>query len=252
MSTASSSRRPMPAAVLLVVLLVLAILSAGTVAAKKMTPEEKKALRDAADAADLSIRHFDHDQVEPTISKGLDFQRALDSRYPTGLPKNYGIAKVECSEDPDFCTQTHGVDGYPTTYLFEDGVRQEEYKFEDETYALLDYLEGKHRQYLHRNSNAGSAHEDVAAAAGAPAAPKAPAVKAADGDAGHKSSPLLPVEYDDEEAEEQTKLKESGLGIGGFVLFCLIGAVAVVSYRAYSKSSGKPKYRGLPTMAQRT
>ncbi|KAI9341821.1 hypothetical protein DFJ73DRAFT_609538, partial [Zopfochytrium polystomum] len=126
-----------------------------------MTPEEKEALRSAADEADKSIRHLAHADVPTTIAKGvhilffgavwckytqrftpkwLEVQKEADAKGWNTV-EGFGYFKVECSENESYCIQNHHTDtGYPTINLYVNGAYVEEYLGMDDVAPTLDYL----------------------------------------------------------------------------------------------------------------
>ncbi|KAJ3321516.1 Thioredoxin domain-containing protein 5 [Blyttiomyces sp. JEL0837] len=131
-----------------------------TLVSAKLTPEEKRILRENADAADRSIRHVDHADVESFVANGvhllffgavwcrftqrftpkwLEIQEEFDRRGWNQIP-NFKIAKVECSNDELFCTKKHHVSGYPTLNLYIHGHLVNEYKGQDEKDEILHFL----------------------------------------------------------------------------------------------------------------
>lgn len=59
---------------------------------------------------------------------------------------NFNVAKVDCTEDEDFC-EHYGVDGYPTILLFSNGKVMEEYHNEQSIGSLVEYALSMSKKY---------------------------------------------------------------------------------------------------------
>ncbi|KAH6573036.1 hypothetical protein BASA62_003143 [Batrachochytrium salamandrivorans] len=115
---------------------------------RRMTHEEKVALRHAANEADRGIRFIDFEDLEAGIHKqGLwivffgahwchQTQRLtpkylnVQRRVQKAKLINYGfqMAKVECSLDHEvYCHTVHKIDGYPTLLVYVNGTMIHEY-----------------------------------------------------------------------------------------------------------------------------
>lgn len=141
--------------------LLLTTLWLGLGVSGRMTTAEKKKLREDSDAADLAIRHLEHDEVASKISRGvhilflgavwckftqrfnpkwLEIQNEFDARRWNTIP-NFSINKVECSHNEYFCINEHGTtDGYPTIILYVNGRHMDEFHGPDELEPMMDYI----------------------------------------------------------------------------------------------------------------
>ncbi|KAJ3321517.1 Thioredoxin domain-containing protein 5 [Blyttiomyces sp. JEL0837] len=151
-----------------IISLLLSLLLITTVSSSP-TPES---LKELADQADKSIRFIKHEDVKEFVKLGvhllffgaawcphtrrftpkwLKIQEEFDSRGWNQI-EHFGIGKVECSVEEFVCNSpTHKVIGYPTLNLYINGTLIEEYPNEDETTAVLSYLE-YHLQHSLPNS----------------------------------------------------------------------------------------------------
>ncbi|KAI8840119.1 hypothetical protein BJ741DRAFT_597994 [Chytriomyces cf. hyalinus JEL632] len=125
-------------------------------AKKRLRKEKIKAL---ADLSDESIRHLPMSDVNATISNGthlifyganycpytqkytplwLEFQKLYD-QTPI-WQSQFTIHKVQCAEDENFCVDM-GVDGYPTVFMFRNGVLMEEMDTDDMSASVHSFIE---------------------------------------------------------------------------------------------------------------
>ncbi|KAJ3024921.1 UNVERIFIED_CONTAM: hypothetical protein HDU68_007658 [Siphonaria sp. JEL0065] len=141
----------------------LTVLAFSLTVTAKLTEEEKKILREAADAADTHIRQVTPAELPAFISTGyhllfygavwcrltqrfttkwLEIQDEFDRRGWNKVP-GFGLAKVQCAyNQEEFCHQTMNIhEGYPTINLYFNGQLLEEYTHKNERDDIIRYLE---------------------------------------------------------------------------------------------------------------
>ncbi|KAH6576878.1 hypothetical protein BASA61_002711 [Batrachochytrium salamandrivorans] len=162
---------------------------------RRMTHEEKVALRHAANEADRGIRFIDFEDLEAGIHKqGLwivffgahwchQTQRLtpkylnVQRRVQKAKLINYGfqMAKVECSLDHEvYCHTVHKIDGYPTLLVYVNGTMIHEYPDSDEEEPLYNYILRFIKDYSPLAKSSASAATTDASAQSAPPIPALP------------------------------------------------------------------------------
>ncbi|KAI8622514.1 hypothetical protein BC830DRAFT_1088600 [Chytriomyces sp. MP71] len=138
------------------------MLAAAVLAAPRLTDEEKRILRESADEADRHVRQVSHADLADYIKSGyhlitygavwcrltqrfapkwLEVQDEFDHRGWTDIP-GFGIAKVQCAEDEEFCVDTMGThDGYPDIRLYWGGELLEVYHHGFDKDSIIRFLE---------------------------------------------------------------------------------------------------------------
>ncbi|KAJ3410996.1 Protein disulfide-isomerase A3 [Chytridiales sp. JEL 0842] len=167
-----------PLALLFLLSLLLLTLPIQTLASPKLSPAEKKLLRDTANEADKSIWHVSHSDL-PQYLKGegkvvlvffgavwckftqrftpqwLQIQQKFEKEGWDKL-ENFKIVKLECSID-----ENYGVNGYPTLHLFINGELQGEYPGADTYDAVWEYIQSLHSKYIAHSPQQPSTGENV-------------------------------------------------------------------------------------------
>ncbi len=59
----------------------------------------------------------------------------------------FQVAKVDCTDDEDFC-EKHGVNGYPTILLYDQGNLIEEYEYDHKVMDLFQYSHKMAKKYF--------------------------------------------------------------------------------------------------------
>ncbi|KAJ3217470.1 hypothetical protein HK099_005462 [Clydaea vesicula] len=136
----------------------------------KETKEQKLERVQLAKEADLKIKIIEHSEVADFLKDGIKilffgakwcqhtqrfnpkFLAAYEKLEREGYSHRalgfFDMRKVECSEEQDFCEHVHKVtDGFPTTFLYKDGVLIEEYPYEDEVEPLVKYVKAQVDSY---------------------------------------------------------------------------------------------------------
>lgn len=126
------------------------------------TPRQKAQRLELATESDKHINFISHSDLTSTLKNGTlvifygavwcKFTQKFTPKYlsvqnrisnlkinPTVL---FRMRKVECSTDELFCTEKHGLAGFPSMVLYQNGLKIEEYPFADEEEEFYDYVKG--------------------------------------------------------------------------------------------------------------
>ncbi|KAJ3078562.1 hypothetical protein HK100_010674 [Physocladia obscura] len=160
----------------------LAVILFAVTTAAKLTAEEKKILREAADEADKHIRQITPVDFASFVQSGyyliffgavwckvtqrftpkwLDVQDAFDQKAWNKVP-DFGIAKVQCAFDNEqWCVESQNLhEGYPAIMLYHDGVFVEEYTHNNEKDPIMRYLEHVYELVKAKHST-NNVHQDI-------------------------------------------------------------------------------------------
>ena len=127
----------------------------------KMSREERFALFQAAETADKSLRFLALDKVEDKLKSSrlllLFFGANWCSNTARFTPKykvvqdeidklpriseSFEMYKIECTTDQEkYCVERFALEGYPTVFLFQNGVFKLEFPGPDESDALQKFI----------------------------------------------------------------------------------------------------------------
>ncbi|KAI8929631.1 thioredoxin-like protein [Entophlyctis helioformis] len=170
----------LPPALLLLLGLLVSLLGTATGAlAQKAEPKKFLTLAEVnrqAEEADREIDFITPQQFDGFVKSGVrmvfygagycKFCKRLSPKWlklqkrikadPVMQKADVAIAKLDCSDEEAFCT-SHGADGYPTLFLYENGSRIEEYVGIQRVNDMYRYIAGKVRDI----EQASSGHDEL-------------------------------------------------------------------------------------------